>query len=258
MGNEAERAPDTVTEPAAAAPVRVASARDALLAQALGAAILPTAETSPDVTAAASAEGTAADRRTSSRARARPAEPVFLTVARVLRPHGTRGEVACEIITEFPQRFRTTRRIFLTPPAEPGSIEPADPSDPSTAPRSWTVEQARLTIHRGHSEVVLRLAGLTDRDDAAKLRGSLVQVPESEAWKLPRGRYYWHQILGLRVVTTEGEEIGTVADILETGANDVYVVKSNGRERLIPAIKQVIKKIAPERGEMVVELIPGM
>ena len=99
---------------------------------------------------------------------------------------------------------------------------------------------------------------MTDRDAADKLRGWLVQIPEREAWKLPRGRFYWHQILGLRVVTSEGEEIGTVAEILETGANDVYVVKGNGPERLIPAIKQVVQEIAPERGEIVVTLLPGM
>ena len=60
------------------------------------------------------------------------------------------------------------------------------------------------------------------------------------------------------MVTEDGEQIGTVAEILETGANDVYVVKGNGPERLIPAIKQVVKEIAPERGEIVVSLLPGM
>jgi 16S rRNA processing protein RimM len=102
------------------------------------------------------------------------------------------------------------------------------------------------------------LDGVPDRDAAEAIRGWLVQVPESEAWKLPRGRYYWHQIVGLRVVSTEGEEIGTVAEILETGANDVYVVKGEGGERLIPAVKQIVKKIAPDQGQIVVALIPGM
>src|SRR5688572_17970615 len=99
MGNEAERAPDEVTEPAAATPVRVASARDALLTKAMLTAIHPSDEASPNAGADA---GTPPEGRTASRAA--PSEPVFLTVARVLRPHGTRGEVACEIITEFPQR----------------------------------------------------------------------------------------------------------------------------------------------------------
>lgn len=184
---------------------------------------------------------------------AAPAD-AFLIVARVMRAHGTRGELGCEIITEFPERFSSTKRVFLSPPAGPGNMEPLA----GVAPREMRVTRARLGPHRGHAEVILELADVSDRDVAETLRGWLVQVPRSEAWKLPRGRYYWHQILGLRVVTTEGEEIGTVAEILETGANDVYVVKGGGTERLIPAIKQVVKKIAPEQGEIVVELIPGM
>jgi 16S rRNA processing protein RimM len=178
----------------------------------------------------------------------------FLIVARILRAHGTQGEVSCEIVTEFPQRFRRTKRLFLTPPAGPGRGEPLA----GATPRPYEVSRARITPHRGHSEVILSLEGVPDRDAAEALRGWLVQVPEGEAWKLPPGRFYWHQIVGLRVVTTEGEEIGTVSEILETGANDVYVVKGSGGERLIPAIKQVVTEIAPDRGELVVSLIPGM
>jgi 16S rRNA processing protein RimM len=178
----------------------------------------------------------------------------FLIVARVLRAHGTQGELSCEIVTEFPERFRSTKRVFLTPPANPGSGEPLA----RATPKPMAVTQARLAPHRGHAEVIFQLADVTDRDEAEKLRGWLIQVPMSEAWKLPRGRYYWHQIVGLRVVTTDGEEIGTVTEILETGANDVYVVKGGGKERLIPAIKQVVQKIAPDQGEMVVTLLPGM
>jgi 16S rRNA processing protein RimM len=181
----------------------------------------------------------------------------FLIVARVLRAHGAQGEVACEIITEFPRRFGRTKRLFLSPPVGPGRVEPLG----GVSPRPFDVTNARIAPRRGRAEVVLSLAGVADRDAAEALRGWLVQVPEREAWKLPRGRYYWHQIVGLRVVTTAGEEIGTVAEVLETGANDVYVVKAvgvGGHERLIPAVKQVVKKIAPERGEMVVALLPGM
>lgn len=178
----------------------------------------------------------------------------FLLVARVLRAHGTQGELACEIITEFPQRFGRTKRVFLVPPRGPTRLEPLA----GVQPKPYTVTAARLTQHRGHPEVILHLEGIADRDAGEEFRGWLVQVPESESWRLPRGRFYWHQIIGLRVVTTDGEEIGTVSDILETGANDVYVVKGSGDERLLPAIKQVIIEIAPERGEMIVSLIPGL
>jgi 16S rRNA processing protein RimM len=178
----------------------------------------------------------------------------FLVVARVLRAHGTQGELACEIVTEFPQRFRRTKRVFLTPPAGPGRGVPLA----GATPQPFGVRRARVAPHRGRSEVILSLEEVPDRDGAEALRGWLVQVPDSEAWKLPRGRYYWHQIVGLRVVTVGGEEIGTVSEILETGANDVYVVRGDGGERLIPAIKQVVNEIAPERGEIVVSLMPGM
>lgn len=182
------------------------------------------------------------------------APDAYLIVARVLRAHGVAGELACDIVTEFPERFQRTKRLFLSPPDDRGRAEPKA----GVTPQPMAVKRARVAPHRGHDEVILDLDGITDRDAAEKLRGWFVQVPRSEAWRLPRGRYYWDQIVGLRVVTTEGEEIGTVAEILETGANDVYVVKGDGPERLIPAIKQVVKQIAPEQGEMVVELLPGM
>lgn len=183
-----------------------------------------------------------------------PAEPRYLIVARVLRAHGTAGDLACEIITEFPQRFRKTKRVFLSPPSGPGRVE----VEPGSTPEPRTVSLARFLERKGHAELVLRLEGVPDRDAAEALRGWLVQIPEDEAWKLPRGRFYWHQIIGLRVVTTEGEEIGTVADILETGANDVYVVRGAEGERLLPAIKQVVKKIEPDKGQMTVTLLPGL
>jgi 16S rRNA processing protein RimM len=189
--------------------------------------------------------------------RSRPDGPIaddYLIVARVLRAHGVHGEVACEIITEFPERFQRTKRVFLTPPSRSNWLEPLD----GATPQPYAVTRTRLVQHRGQAEVVLALEAVTDRDAADALRGYLVQVPRREAWKLPRGRFYWHQIIGLRVVTTDGEEIGTVTDILETGANDVYVVKGAGPERLIPAVKELVKSIAPERGEMVVSLLPGM
>jgi 16S rRNA processing protein RimM len=215
----------------------------------------PRKGTSAQVSAPATADDTMSPPESrSAPAEAEDAPDAFLVVARVLRAHGTQGEISCDIVTEFPQRFRRTKRVFLSPPAGPGRGEPLA----GETPKPYTVTRARVAPHRGHSEVILDLEGIPDRDAAEALRGWIVQVPETEAWKLPRGRFYWHQIIGLRVVTTDGEEVGTVAEILETGANDVYVVKGGGGERLIPAIKQVVTEIAPERGEMVVALLPGM
>jgi 16S rRNA processing protein RimM len=219
-----------------------------------------------------------------------------------VRAHGVKGELSCEIVTDYPERFRKTTRVFLSPPPRrpkpgvapargtggarttpggegdsggraatgdvgPGRLTPgaeervtveAPGASAAPDPREYRVERARVVPHSRGVALVLGLDAVADREAADALRGWLVQVPEDEAWKLPKGQYYWHQIIGLVVVTVEGRRLGTVADILETGANDVYVVKREGEDLLLPAIKDVIKEIAPERGEMVVELLPGM
>ncbi len=193
------------------------------------------------------------DRASNSRgvpsATSQDAHSLFLTVARVVRVHGTGGELACEIVTEFPQRFRKTRTLYFAPSGETTGGEPPVPR---------TIIAARI-VPRGHgTQLILKVEGSDDRDAAAALRGALIQVPEAEARKLPRGRYYWHEIIGLCAQTVDGRELGTVKDILETGANDVYVVQTGHGELLIPAIKQVVKEIAPERGIMTIELLPGL
>src|SRR5215207_8337030 len=119
----------------------------------------------------------------------------FLTVARVVRAHGVGGELACEIVTEFPQRFRRTATLYLARP------KAGDP------PRPYAVQRARVAPRSGGSQLLLKLEGIDDRDAAEAVRGSEVQVPESEAWKLPRGRFYWHQIIGLRAVTVDGRDL---------------------------------------------------
>ena len=165
-----------------------------------------------------------------------PSDP-YLAVARIAGAHGVRGEVSCELITDFPERFRRTERVFA------GSEH-----------RPMVVERARIV----KDGVLLKLAGVDTRTDAERLRGIILFVPEHEAVPLPDGSYYWHQILGLRVRTVGGEDLGTVADILPTGSNDVYVVRGEGREVLLPAIRDVVQQVDLENGVLTVELIEGL
>lgn len=104
--------------------------------------------------------------------------------------------------------------------------------------------------------MLITLDGYEDRDKAEALRGELVLVRLEDAVPLRHGEYYHHQIIGLSVVTDEGEELGSVAEIIKTGANDVYVVRGQGGEVLLPAIQSVIRKIEPSR--MIVHLLPGL
>ncbi len=161
----------------------------------------------------------------------------YLVVARIVSPQGNRGEVKAEIVTDYPDRFASTTAVYI-----------------GLEHRRYELERFRFQ----DGAVVLKLRGVDTMDDAAKLRGALVEVPEEEAVKLPPDSYFWHQIIGLRVFTVEGELLGKIDEILETGANDVYVVHGPKGELLIPAIKQVVKEVKPESGTMTVELMPEL
>ncbi len=163
--------------------------------------------------------------------------PRYLIIGRVLKPWGVRGELKIQIITGFPNRFASLRAVYLGDDA-----------------KSFAVERARL--HSGTA--LLKLQGVDTPEAADAFRDLLVQVAREDAIKLPRGAHYLYELIGLRVVTTDGETLGVIDDILETGANDVYVVRTASREILIPAIEDVVKEIAVERGEVVVKMMEGL
>jgi 16S rRNA processing protein RimM len=154
-----------------------------------------------------------------------------------LSAHGIRGELKCRVITDFPkQRFKRGNTVLLR----------ATP---------FTVRSAR---YQGPN-VLLGLTEIVDRTTAETFRGADVEVPTSDTVSLPRGQFYWHQVIGLHVIdVTTQEDLGTVADILETGANDVYLVRGARGEVLVPAIKDVVNEIDPTNGRMLVTPLPGM
>jgi 16S rRNA processing protein RimM len=164
--------------------------------------------------------------------------PEFLVVAQVLGAHGIRGELKCRVVTDFPrQRFKRGSTVYLK--SEPHKVQ-----------------AARI---QGAS-VLLKLEDVSDRDTAAAFRGADVEVPTDSALSLPKGQFFWHQVIGLQVEDIDThEQLGEVIDILETGANDVYIVRNGPRgEILIPAIKDVLKRIDPQEGRMLVQPLPGM
>ena len=102
------------------------------------------------------------------------------------------------------------------------------------------------------SSLAARLEGFQDRDAAAALRGKSIAVPRSQLPKAHDDEYYWADLLGLRVVNGEGQELGSIAQILQTGANDVLVVQGE-RERLVPFIADVIREVDTTAGVVRVE-----
>jgi 16S rRNA processing protein RimM len=155
----------------------------------------------------------------------------------VLAAHGIRGEVKCRIVTDFPtRRFKRGNSVLIR--GEP-----------------HTIQGARIQ----GATVLLKLEDIGDRDVAAALRGAEIEVPTEQAVSLPKGQFYWHQVIGLEVEDiTSHEKLGEITDIIETGANDVYIVRGAKGEILVPAIKEVVKHIDPESGRMLIQPLPGM
>lgn len=179
----------------------------------------------------------ARDRRLS-----RPAAPAFLAVGRIGRAHGVRGEVAVEVLTDFPERFAPGAALYVGPEgAEPEAVR---------------LEGARP--HRGR--LLLHFEGVTDRDEASALTGQYVFIPQSEARALGPDSYYPHELIGLEVVTAEGQAVGRVADLLETGSADVLIVRGadDGPETLVPMIGEVIGEVDLDAGRITITPLPGL
>ena len=151
----------------------------------------------------------------------------WLTVARIVRPQGRRGEVAAEILTDFPQRFARLRRVYLE--------NPAGPPEARELEKAWP--------HKGR--VILKFPGVNTISAAERLRGKLVLIPASQKVALPAGSYYVWELAGCRVLCEAGgqeREIGTVTDVERTGGVDLLHVApaEAGREELLIPLAETI------------------
>jgi 16S rRNA processing protein RimM len=161
----------------------------------------------------------------------------------VLRPHGVRGDLFLQVLTDYPERVGTLGVVYLA-----GDVSGSDAV-------GYTVEGVRR--HRGG--LILRLEGARDRTQAEALRQAWVLVALEDAIPLEDGEFYLFQLIGLEVVTTSGEVLGVLREVIETGANDVYVVRGGGRgEVLIPAVPHVVRGVDLDAGRVMVELPEGM
>lgn len=161
-----------------------------------------------------------------------PGEPVFLVVGRLRRAHGVQGEIGMEVLTDFPERLRTGSLVYVGDDHKP----------------------MRMASKRWKDDVMLiSFDDITNREEAARLSLLNVCVRTDSLPKLPEGQYYHHQIIGLEACNESGVRLGEVVDILVTGANDVYVVKTNeGAEMLLPVIDEVILRVDLEAKKLVV------
>lgn len=165
-------------------------------------------------------------------------EPRYLIVGRVVRPHGIRGAIQVEILTDTPEHIATLETLYLGPHHLP-----------------YQVEQVRFHKKR----LLLELKECTDCDAAEALREYSVAIAIEDAVPLAEDEFYHFQLEGMTVQTDTGEELGELVEILSPpGANDVYIVHGLRGEVLLPAIPEVVQEIDLEAGRIVVHLIPGL
>ncbi|MCA9916757.1 MAG: 16S rRNA processing protein RimM [Anaerolineales bacterium] len=162
----------------------------------------------------------------------------LIVIGEITKPHGVRGEVRVKPHTDEPVRFTWLEQVYVG----------------AENPRLMAVEQARL--HQGM--ILLKFTDISDRFTAESLRGEWLMVSEEEALPLEEGEYFLFELEGLTVLTTDGETLGTLTSIIETGANNVFVVQGDRGELLLPDIADVVQEIDFENGRMLVTLLPGL
>jgi 16S rRNA processing protein RimM len=170
------------------------------------------------------------------------AAPARMVVGRVLRPHGLRGELVVEVLSDAPDRFAPGAEVAAGDPDSGGELRPLE------------VSSARL--HQGR--LLLRFVGVDDRDAAEPLRGSLLTIPLEAARELGPDEFWRHQLVGLAVVDAEGNDRGVVSDVLPGAAHDLLEVRRpDGVTALVPAVAALVE-VELDAGRLVVQPLPGL
>lgn len=166
--------------------------------------------------------------------------PSTITIARITRTRGNRGEVLAELHTDFPARFDALKEVWLQ--------FPGGRQERYVLEHSWE--------HKGRQ--VLKFAGIDTISAAEELVGAWVNVQTSEAVKLPEGTYYDHDLVGCAVVNTRGVRLGIVKEVYRIEGNNLLVVESGEDEFWIPAKEPICIKVSIAAKEIIVDLPEGL
>ncbi|WP_102716413.1 ribosome maturation factor RimM [Paenibacillus castaneae] len=170
----------------------------------------------------------------------------WLTVAKVVNTHGIRGELKILSQTDFAEtRFAPGSKLLMQNEESGASLE------------------VKVVSSRANKNVyILKLEGFTDINAVEKYKGWVLKVSSANQEELDEGEYYYHEIIGCRVVTEEGEELGTISEILSPGANDVWVVDrpkgASSKQVLLPVIDEVLIQVDTKEKLVTVRLMEGL
>ena len=164
----------------------------------------------------------------------------YLRVGVIANTHGVRGEVKIFATTDDIRRFKKLRKCIIDTGRERIDVE---------------VESCKFF----KQTPILKFKSIDQLNDVERFKGKDLLVHRDHAVKLEKNEFFIVDLIGLNVETDEGMELGILTDVLQTGANDVFVVKmSDGNEVLIPYIEQCVPEIHPETGKVTVHLLPGL
>lgn len=164
----------------------------------------------------------------------------LLLVGKVIKPHGFKGLLRVWSYARSMESFLHSGTVFLK----------QDNQEP--------VEYKVLDVQSHKNIFLMRLEGLDTFDKAENVRGAGIFIDKDHLTKNSKDEYYWFELIDLKVYLDTGKYLGIIKEIIPTGSNDVYVVKLNDSEFLIPAIGDVIKKIDLDKGEMIISAMDGL
>lgn len=166
----------------------------------------------------------------------------YFEIGKIVNIHGVKGEIKVLPLTDDPKRFTKLKSAFIS-------------SQISENMQTYNFEGVKFL----KNFVIIKIKGIEDPDEANKLRDKFIIINREDAVKLPKGSFFVCDLIDCEVFDENGNKLGVLIDVLQTGSNDVYVVRDeNKNEILIPALKSVVKEVSVEDRKITVELPKGL
>ncbi len=164
----------------------------------------------------------------------------LIEVGKIVNTHGLRGDVKVVAWMDSPEDFEVLNTVYMKTRSELKKL---------------TVEKVRYQ----KNNLIVKFEEYGDINEVERFKNCILFAERSELGELPEGTYYIVDLIGLRVVKEDGEEIGVIADVFNTGANDIYDVKREGKKNLlIPVIDDVVRDVDIDGGRVTVRLMEGL
>ncbi len=160
-------------------------------------------------------------------------------VGYILKPQGIKGELKVQSVSPDPERFKSLKKIFIE----------------RETPETYLVESVRISDRF----VFLKLKGIDSRSNAEILRGAEILIRDEDVIELKHDEYFVHDLIGCRVVDEQNNMIGKLTGIMQNTSNDIYVlIAPDGREVLIPAIREVVREIKLKNKQITIRVLDGL